>query len=86
MAFGFLADISLELGIWSTKKLYNATYWLLWGKSYSSEEKLIIKQNKELSKISEQLLMLNERLDKLENKQENVEDTYVIIKEDSSND
>ena len=84
MVFGFLTDIALEFSFWSTKQLYNTTYWLIWGHRYSPEEKLILKQNKELKIISEQLLMLNERLDKLENKPENIADTYVIVQEEYS--
>lgn len=41
MMLTILTDLTLDISIWSIKKIYNISYWLLYGKQKSKEELLL---------------------------------------------
>ena len=41
MVLTTLTDLTLDISIWSIKKIYNISYWLLYGKQKSKEELLL---------------------------------------------
>lgn len=51
MVLTTLTDLTLDISIWSIKKIYNISYWLLYGQPKSKEEilleNIIEKQDKE---------------------------------------
>ena len=63
MVLTFIADIVLDVTYWTSKKVYNAGYWLVWGTPKSEVELLIQKQNETIQLLNENVLKLNQKID-----------------------
>ena len=66
MVLGFIADVVLGVTFWSGKKVYNVGHWLVWGKQKSETEKMLEKQNKTIEILHNDLLKLNEKMEKMQ--------------------
>lgn len=66
MVLTAIADITLEVGFWSVKKIYGIGYWLVWGTPKTETEILIEKQNETIQTLHEDLIKINNRLQKIE--------------------
>ena len=66
MVLTTIADITLDITIWSVKKVYGIGYWFIYGNVKSETDMLLEKQNKTIELLHEDLLKINKRLEKIE--------------------
>jgi len=83
MVLTTLADITLDVTIWSVKKVYGVGYWLIWGTPKTETEILLEQQSKTIEMLHEDLVRINERLSRIEEEnhhsQENKNDKSPIV-------
>ena len=71
-----LTDLTLDISIWSIKKIYNISYWLIYGQTKSKEQilleqnnkilyNLIEEQKKNIENLHSDIVSLNEKFSKL---------------------
>ena len=65
MVLTFIADVVLDVTFWTTKKVYNTGYWLIYGSPKLEMELLIEKQNETIQLLNKNILKLNEKIDKI---------------------
>lgn len=56
-----MIDLTLGLSIWTVKKVYNVSHWMIWGNVKSDSDILI-------EKLNENIELLNFKLETLESK------------------
>jgi len=72
-----LADMTLDMTIWSVKKVYDIGHWIIWGRQKSQTEILLENQNKIIETLHNDLQSINKRLEHIE-KIEDKKDTNEI--------
>ena len=61
-----LADMTLDMTIWSVKKVYDIGHWVIWGRQKSQTEILLENQNKIIETLHQDLQTINKRLEHIE--------------------
>lgn len=77
-----LADMTLDMTIWSVRKVYDIGHWVMWGRQKSPTELLIEKQTKVIETLHRDLETINKRLEHIE-KTECKTSIEKIIKKDN---
>jgi len=75
MVLTTIADVTIDVSIWSAKKIYGLGYWLVWGTPKTETEILLEKQNKTIELLHEDLVKINEILQKIESEHNNTGST-----------
>lgn len=61
-----IADMTLDMTLWSVRKVYYIGNWVIWGKQKSPTELLIEKQTKVIETLHKDLETINKRLENIE--------------------
>ena len=68
MVITTLADITIDVSIWSVRKIYNMGHWLVWGTQKTETEILIENQQKTIHLLQKNIETMNKRLEHIEEK------------------
>ena len=61
-----IADMTLDMTLWSVRKVYDIGHWVIWGRQKSPTELLIEKQTKVIETLHKDLETINKRLEHIE--------------------
>jgi len=68
MVFTTMLDITLDLTVWSLKKMYGISVWAIFGTKRTETELLLENQTKTIELLHKDLVKITKQLEKIEKK------------------